>query len=372
MGNIPLPFGIPSEFIKTPHTLDKKKLHAILQCFSIGEGNYDFHSINQGYINDTYLVLANDRPYYILQRINHLVFKDVEGLMGNIKMALELLSDKDYERIDLVKTIQGNSYCKNREGEYWRLMSYIDQSLAYNITTDSNIAYEAGRILGKFHQLLQNAPVNDFAETIPRFHDLVLRKEQLENALARATPDKLIIAEGAIAFAKATFPKLRELQQAQLPVRVCHNDTKLNNILFSKKSHKSLCFIDLDTLMKGYFYYDFGDAVRTVANTALEDERDLGKIMFDKNLFEKFISGLHQSGLSLTAQELYLLPLGVVFMPFIHGLRALTDYLNNNIYYKVSYETQNLDRCLSLFDFAEKSLAELPYMKSVINVSYGE
>lgn len=347
--------------------MDTQKLHAILNCFCVGKGDYDFRPINQGYINDTYLVLANSRPCYILQRVNHLVFKDIEGLMGNIRMALELLSDVDYEPIDLVGTPQGDPYCKTPEGEYWRLMSYIDQSFAYDITTDGKIAFEAGRILGKFHQLLQGAPVNDFADTIPRFHDLGLRKEQMENALAGAAPDKLIVAEGAIAFAKATFPKLRELQQARLPVRVCHNDTKLNNILFSKKSHKSLCFIDLDTLMKGYFYYDFGDAVRTVANTALEDERDLGKIAFDKGLFEKFVNGLGQSGLSLTSEELDLLPLGAVFMPFIHGLRALTDYLNNNIYYKVFYETQNLDRCLSLFDFAQKALVELPYMKSVID-----
>ena len=347
--------------------MDTQKLQAILNCFYIGDEDYDFRPINQGYINDTYLVLANGRPYYILQRVNHLVFKDIEGLMGNIQMALELLSDVDYERIDLVGTTLGKPYCKTPEGEYWRLMSYIDQSLAYNITRDGKIAFEAGRILGKFHQLLQNAPVNDFAETIPRFHDLGLRKEQLENALAGAAPDKLRVAEGAITFAKATFPKLRGLQQARLPVRICHNDTKLNNILFSKKNHRSLCFIDLDTLMKGYFYYDFGDAVRTVANTALEDEQDLGKIAFDKGLFKKFVSGLSESGLSLTAEELGLLPLGAVFMPFIHGLRALTDYLNNNIYYKVFYETQNLDRCLSLFDFAEKALAEVPYMKSVIN-----
>ncbi len=350
--------------------MDTTKLLATLNCFSVGEGNYRFQPIIQGYINDTYLVLGNDSPCYILQRINHLVFKDIKGLMGNIRMALDLLSDSGYEYIDLVKTVTGNTYCEVPGEGYWRLMSYIDQSFTTDITTDQNIAFEAGRILGKFHQLLQNAEVTDFVDTIPRFHDLALRKEQLERALADATPDKLKVAERAIAFAKATFPKLKDLQQTQLPLRVCHNDTKLNNILFSKKSHKALCFIDLDTLMKGYFYFDFGDAVRTVANTALEDERDLGKIMFDKRLFGKFVEGLHHSGLSMTDDELDLLPLGAVFMPFIHGLRALTDYLNNNIYYKVFYETQNLDRSLSLFDFAGKTLAEVPYMKSVIDKGF--
>ncbi len=290
--------------------------------------------------------------------------------MGNIQIALELLSDPGYEHIELVKTTDGKPYHKGSEAEYWRLMSYIDQSYTSDITTDRNIAFEAGRILGKFHQLLQNAPVNDFVDSIPRFHDLGLRKDQLEKALVEADSDKLIVAEKAIAFAKATFSKLQELQKTQLPLRVCHNDTKLNNILFSKKNHKALCLIDLDTLMKGYFYYDFGDAVRTVANTALEDERDLEKIKFEKRLFEKFVEGLHQSGLALVDDELDMLPLGAVFMPFIHGLRALTDYLNNNIYYKVFYETQNLDRCLSLFDFAGKTLAQVPYMKSVIDKNF--
>lgn len=350
--------------------MDTSKLHATLKCFSVEESDYRFQPIIQGYINDTYLVLGNDRPCYILQRINHLVFKDIKGLMGNIQMALDLLSDPGYEHIELVKTLNGKNYCEIRDEGYWRLISYIDQSYASDITTDGNIAFEAGRILGKFHQLLKNAPVNDFVDTIPRFHDLGLRKDQLEKALAEAAPEKLKVAEKAIAFAKATLPKLRELQQTQLPIRVCHNDTKLNNILFSKKNHKALCLIDLDTLMKGYFYFDFGDAVRTVANTALEDERDLGKIMFEKGLFEKFVEGLHQSGLSMTDDELALLPLGAVFMPFIHGLRALTDYLNNNIYYKVFYETQNLDRCLSLFDFAGKTLAEVPYMKTVIDKNF--
>ena len=152
----------------------------------------------------------------------------------------------------------------------------------------------------------------------------------------------------------------------KLPVRLCHNDTKLNNILFSKTNNKALCLIDLDTLMKGYFFYDFGDAARTIANTAAEDEKDLNKITFNKELFSAFIDGLKNSTRFLSASELKTLPLGVVFMPFIHGLRALTDYLNGNIYYQVAYENQNLDRCLSLFNFAEKAYAEIDFISKEI------
>lgn len=346
--------------------LEETELNALLEHFSLEKKSYSLKSINDGYINDTYLVLDGDVPTYILQRINHEVFKDVEGLMGNIENGLEHLNDTDYSPIKLVRTKLGKTFFEYTGKGYWRLMTFIDQSTTYNTTTDRKIAYEAGRIIGKFHSLLQNAQVSDFVDTIPRFHDLQLRKTQFEKAVASSKKEKLITACSAIDFAKKTFPKLENPRQLELPIRICHNDTKLNNILFSEKDTKGLCLIDLDTLMKGYFYYDFGDAVRTIANTAKEDEREHGKITFEKELFEAFVDGLGTNASFLTQKEIQSLHLGVVFMPFIHGLRALTDYLEDNKYYKASYENQNLDRCLSLFDFTEKALAELDDIKTVL------
>ena len=322
-------------------------------------------TLHNGYINDTYLVMEGRQPRYILQRVNHNVFKDIDGLMGNIAHALDGLSDPGYERIELIRTASGTTYLEDPNG-YWRLMTYIDESTAHNTTTDPKIAFEAGRIIGKFHQLLNGAVLEDYVDTIPRFHDLSLRKAQFEEARSKAQTGKKETAHNAIVFAETTLNKLEALSTAPMPLRICHNDTKLNNILFSKKDHKALCLIDLDTLMKGYFYYDFGDAVRTIANTAPEDEQDHSKITFEKSLFESFIDGLAYNDPFLTSEEIKALPLGAVFMPFIHGLRALTDYLNNNIYYKVAYENQNLDRCLSLFHFTQKTLDELPYMEKVV------
>ena len=345
-------------------------LNIIMKCFSVIGNTFQFTPINNGFINDTYMVLDHDDPKYILQRINRNVFEDIDGLMSNIHNALLKLESTDYQKIELIQTILGKSYHEDQQG-YWRLMSFINNSTAYNTTTDQNIAFEAGRIIGKFHQLLENVKSDDYVDTIPDFHNLKLREDQFTVALSKADADKKDIAKNAILFAQDLFVKLKALNTAELPVRICHNDTKLNNILFSKESMKALCLIDLDTLMKGYFYYDFGDAVRTIVNTAPEDERELHKITFDRGLFNAFVDGIAANGPFLSKEEIHTLFLGAVFMPFIHGLRALTDYFNNNIYYKVAYESQNLDRCISLFDFTQKALNEMDYMQRVIQKKLG-
>ncbi len=341
-------------------------LKTLLENFAIAQGYYRFEPIEQGYINDTYLVLENEQPLYILQRINNEVFPNVAAVMGNIKKALPYLTDTGYTKVALIPTISGETYCKLEHKASWRLMGYVPNSIAHDNAKNPAMAYEAGKILGKFHSLLMPAPTEQFMDTIPRFHDLQLRAEQFEEAIGRASREKLLEAEIAISFAKKTLPIFSKLASLELPVRICHNDTKLNNILFSKESNRALCFIDLDTLMKGYFYYDFGDLVRTIANTAKEDEKEHQKISFDKGLFEAFLDGLATNGPFLTHEELKSLSLGSVAMPFIHGLRALTDYLNNNQYFKVSYPNQNLDRSLSLFDFSKKALNDFTYIQEMV------
>ena len=344
------------------------ELNALLGHFAIPKKQYGFRPLTDGYINDTFLVKEGHTPLYILQRVNHLVFPNVAGLMGNVQKALGQLQAPDYQNIILVATVDGQFYYRKEAPElgFWRLMTYIDGSTAYNTTRNPNIAKEAGRIIGKFHLLLQPTNRSDYVDTIPRFHDLSLRKNQFNTAFAQASHDKLEIAKNAIQFANETLVKLESMQLEGLPIRICHNDTKLNNILFSKETDKALCLIDLDTLMRGHFHFDFGDAVRTIVNTAPEDEQDHQKITFERDLFNAFVEGLAANGPFLTETEIKALPLGAVLMPFLHGIRALTDYLNNNIYYKVAYENQNLDRCLSLFDFTKKALAQENFMEQLL------
>lgn len=343
-----------------------KDLKTLLENFAIAQGDYCFEPIEQGYINDTYLVLKKKEPLYILQRINTEVFPNVTAVMDNISRALSYLRDSDYTKIVLVPTISGETYCKLDFKTYWRLMEYVPNSTAYNNAKNPSMAFEAGRILGKFHALLMPAQTGQFVDTIPKFHNLSFRWQQFQEALKNAVSKRRDKADSAISFAEKIMPTLMELSTHEMPLRICHNDTKLNNILFSKTTNKALCFIDLDTLMKGHFYYDFGDLVRTIANTAKEDEKEHHKISFDKQLFEVFLDGLASNGHFLTQDELKSLPLGTVLMPFIHGLRALTDYLNNDKYYTVSYADQNLDRSLSLFDFSKKALNELSYIEEIV------
>lgn len=337
----------------------------IVQEFNLSGNQIQWTPLTAGLINDTYLITDEKNKQFILQKINHNVFTNASILMDNIGYALPLLTAEDYDKITFVDTKKGDNYLQ-QNGTFWRLMTFIPNSTTYNTTTNTNIAFEAGRIVGKFHSLLASIDIALFQDTLPKFHNLSHRTQEFELAFKNTDNQKLKIAEIAIQKAHYFLKELNHLDNEKLPIRICHNDTKLNNILFSKTTNKALCLIDLDTIMKGCFYYDFGDAIRTVVNTAPEDEKDHEQIIFDEKLFMSFVDGLAINPKFLTDVEKESLPLGAVFMPFIHGLRALTDYLNNNIYYKVSYENQNLDRCLSLFDFAEKALQKKTFMATYI------
>ncbi|MFC4096136.1 phosphotransferase enzyme family protein [Euzebyella saccharophila] len=344
------------------------QLNQLLTHFSVAKKTYSFSPLTDGFINDTFLVLDGNDPLYILQRINHKVFTNINGLMNNIHDAFEHLNDTDYQKITLVPSLEGQSYYTNKGAEpsYWRVMTYIKDSTAHNTTKNTDVAFEAGKIIAKFNILLEKAEANNYVDTIPQFHDLQLRENQFNVALAQASKEKLKIAEEAITFSNEVLNLLHEVNLNHLPIRVCHNDTKLNNILFSKSTNKALCLIDLDTLMRGKFLFDFGDAVRTIVNTAPEDEQNHEKITFEKELFEAFISGLAANGPFLSKEEIETLHWGAILMPFLHGIRALTDYLNGNIYYKVAYENQNYDRSLSLFNFTKKALAQTSFMQKII------
>jgi len=346
--------------------MDILHLKHILNQFKIDIENVSFQKITTGYINDTYLVLKSEKPLYVLQCINNNVFKHVEALIQNLELALAKLQSNEYKTISLLTTVDGKSFYK-QNNNYWRLITFIEGSTTFNTTTNPKIAFEAGRIIGEFHNLLQDESVQNFTDTIPNFNNLPFRITEFKKVNYKASETRKEIATNDINFALKTFPKFDCFHKAKLPIRVCHNDTKLNNILFSN-TNEALCLIDLDTIMKGYFHYDFGDAVRTIANTGNEDEKDFSKITFNTTLFEAFVDGLSKNVSFLTNKEIELLPIATALMPFMHGLRALTDYLNGNVYYKVIYKNQNLDRCKSLFHFTKLALQHQDYIKKVIEV----
>lgn len=338
-------------------------ISTVLDQFNIDTKDVDISTISQGYINDTFVVQTTNNKY-ILQRINTEVFKQVEALQANIDLAVLKLSHSEYIKIDFLKTCYNTTLCEV-EGSYWRMMTYIENSRTFNTTNDKNIAFEAGKIIGLFHKLLENESVDAYVDTIDNFHHLPKRLLQFEQALLSTSKLRKDQAWDIIEFIKQNSTVFDEVYSGNLSVRVCHNDTKLNNILFS--TNNALCLIDLDTIMKGFFLYDFGDAIRTLANPAVEDERDLSLITFEMSMVTAFLEGLNESRLKLTIEEKNCLSLGASLMPFLHGIRALTDYLNGNIYYKVSYPEQNLDRAKSLLHFAQLAINNRSELQDLIN-----
>lgn len=349
--------------------MDDLALKFILSQFKITLNDVSIKPINQGYINDTYLVDNNNKTEYILQRVNANVFKNIDVLHQNFYKVLLSLKGNNYQEISLIPT-HNNSLAYVQNGNYWRMLTYINNSDAFDFTKDPKIANEAGKILGKFHILLSNENPDDFKDIIKNLNHLPSKISEFESALFHTSVKRKETAENLITFAIDNKHRFNAFYKANLSLRICHNDTKLNNMLFDKTSKRGLCFIDLDTIMKGHFHYDFGDAIRTVVSESNEDEKTLEKIKFNKTLFENFIKGLAPYSSILTPKEIEFLPISCALMPFMHGLRALTDYLNGNIYYKVSYENQNLDRCNSLFEFTRLALLNQEFIIKIITEQF--
>lgn len=345
-----------------------EKAQHLLEAFQITTKNISITPIHQGFINDTFLVAIHNETRYILQQVNTKVFKNYQGLHHNLEKALSQLQAKDYAAINLIKTKSNKPYAIV-DHTVWRLQTYIKDSVAHNFATNTTQAFEAGRILGRFHALLGQENLEQYTVTIPNFNHLPFRVEEFETALKTAPKERLDFAKKAIDFAVLNLPKLLEFYKVDLPLRLCHNDTKLNNFLFNSKD-EGLCLIDLDTIMPGYFHYDFGDALRTITSETLEGELELTNIRCNLHYLEAFVKGLKASDLSLSSAEINCLPIAVSLMPFMHGLRGLTDYLNGNIYYKVSYDTQNLERCLSLFHVADLAIQNQEAIQAIIEAYF--
>ena len=351
--------------------MDRNKALSALEHFEIEHTQYELYPINQGFINDTFRVSSRGTNLFVLQRLNTSVFPKALTLMNNLGKLLPILQGNAYHSLQLFQTESGENFHIDTHGDYWRLLSYIPDSKTFNTTRDKAIAFETGRILGEFHTLLQGIPLTHFEDTLPNFHNLEKRLEEFEVALKNASRERLKKAAKIILTVQENLIRSTIDPTIEVPLRICHNDTKLNNILFSKTTGKALCLIDLDTVMQGYFHYDFGDAVRTVVNTAPEDEPNLDIISFDLELFEAMVQGIKKSGLVLSSVEKTLLAYGPVLMPFLHGLRALTDYLNNDIYYKVALPEQNLKRSNSLVAFSQKAFEKKAAMVQIIEKILG-
>ena len=330
----------------------------ILRQFELDFPPSSVSSYGQGHINRTYLVETSGNERYILQGINKTVFPRPEELMENIVKVTLYLKDMieksggnpDRETLTLVPALDGKSFFKDEEGEYYRVYRFIEDAVTLNAVGQLMDFYESGIAFGRFQSMLRDFPAETLHCVIPDFHNTAKRFLALEKAVELDMCGRKEEVKKEIDFIwerRQEMSLLEDMQKAgALPLRVTHNDTKLNNVMLDKKSHKALCVIDLDTVMPGLSVHDFGDAIRFGANTAAEDERDLQKVSLSLELYDIYKKGFLQGceG-SLTKDELRMLPMGAKMMTLECGMRFLTDYLSGDTYFKVAREKHNLDRC---------------------------
>jgi len=307
-------------------------------------------SLTSGHINDTYWV-KTQKDSYVLQKINHLVFPNIPELMNNKVKVHQHLAQKETFRLSLLHfypTQDRQYFHQDDKGNYWSMMNYIPDSQVLDKTKNPEQAYEAGKAFGHFIAHLDDFNASKLYEIIPDFHKMSFRFKQFDEALKIASKERKEQAKEWIEQVLSNRKKMHQLEElyekGEIPMRVTHNDTKLSNILFNSKN-KAIAVIDWDTLMPGIVHYDFGDSIRSICSTATEDETDLEKVQFNKAFYESYKKGfLKELGNILCVKEIELLPIAAETITFIMGLRFLTDYLNNDIYYKIKYTMHNLDR----------------------------
>lgn len=318
-----------------------------------------------GHINDTYAVtcsLAGGSVRFILQRLNPVVFPDRAGLMRNMiavtgflrKAVIRDGGDPERECLRLIPLKDGSPYLTDESGDVWRATQFIENTDAYLVAESPEMFASAGEAFGKFMARLGGFDASSLFEVIPRFHDTPDRYARFLASLERNAAGRMDEAKDEIAFVRARGEGCSvitdALERGEVPVRVTHNDTKLNNVLIDTVTKEAVCVIDLDTVMPGSMLYDFGDAVRVGCSTAKEDERDLSLVDFDLGLFRAFTEGyLAGAGRSVTAAELGLLPDAARLMTFECGMRFLTDFLDGDTYFKTAYPEHNLVRARTQF-----------------------
>ena len=327
------------------------ELKEILDMFRFDSCPVSCRRHGHGHINKTYLVVTESSKRYILQKINHHVFKNVPRMMDNVIAVTEHLHKKatDPNRVlHLIPTVTGDMYLQHSDGSFWRLYDFIENSVCLDAAETPNDFYESAVAFGRFQEMLSSFPADTLHEIIPNFHNTIDRYRKFHNSISADSVGRCAGVREELKFyldrEQLGGTLQRMLDNGEIPLRVTHNDTKLNNVLFDKNTRKGRCVIDLDTVMPGLSVYDFGDSIRFGAATAAEDEQDLSKMKMDLHLFQVYTQGFLDAAPSLTAQEVKMLPMGALIMTLECGLRFLTDYIDGDLYFRVAYPEHNLVR----------------------------
>lgn len=355
------------------------------------QGQYvDYRVFGSGHINTTYIVRYGlpdgTVQEYIVQKINHNVFKNIDSLMENIFSVTSFLrkkikaygGDEDRETLHFIKTRDGRKYFTDAEGDYYRAYIFVRNSISFDAVDSPELFKKSGIAFGKFQRLLADFPADTLTETIPNFHNTAWRYErEFLPAVSQDIVHRAADVQAEIAFVQkreADMHRLSDLAQAgSLPLRVTHNDTKLNNVIFDADSEDAICVIDLDTVMPGLAHFDFGDSIRFGANTAAEDEADLSKVSLNLDYFKAYAEGfLSEAGESLNACEIDNLAFAAKLMTLECGMRFLTDYLNGDTYFKTKYPEHNLVRARNQFALVADMEEKMGQMEKMISAIISE
>ena len=345
-----------------------REIKNITSAFVLEDNLTECVPYGSGHINDTYRLTYGTGKHYILQKMNKSIFTKPIELMENVsgvtawlkKKIQENGGDVDRETLNLVMTKDGLPYYVDEDGEYWRVYLFIEDATCYDMVKDEEDFYQSAVAFGHFQRLLADYPAETLHETIVNFHNTVDRLDKFKTAVEKDVCHRAADVEKEIQFVLDRTELAHVLcdmqNQGKLPLRVTHNDTKLNNIMIDNATGKAICVIDLDTVMPGLSVNDFGDSIRFGASTGAEDEKDLTKV--------SFIEGC---GGALTETELDMLPMGAILMTFECGMRFLTDYLEGDHYFKIHREGHNLDRCRTQFKLVKDMEEKLSRMKEIVN-----
>lgn len=335
-----------------------------------------------GHIHDTYRIVTAepDKDDYILQKLNNKVFRNIPQLQSNIERVTGHLqnklreikgSDLKRETLTLIPSKDGKSWITGDDGSFWRMYIFINGHRSYNIVDNPSKAFEGGKAIGRFQAMLADLKGEPLFDTIPYFHDIEKRLETFERTLLS---DPVRRAEKALEETGFVLKRAEEMKiilrlgrEGKIPVRITHNDTKFNNILLDRND-KALCVIDLDTVMPGYVHYDFGDAIRTAANIAAEDEEELSKVKMDIGLFEAYANGyLSETRETLNDVEKEYLPFAPRLITYTIALRFLTDFIDGDHYFKINHENHNLQRARAQLRLVESMESQYGEMKRIIS-----
>jgi hypothetical protein len=356
-------------------------LTAIVAEFRIEGTVESVNPIGSGHINDSYLVTTKptDAQDYLLQRINHGIFRDVPGLTENILkvsrhlVAKILCNSSGFDNFQVLRPIatrKGNYFFRDQKGNYWRLYNFIAGSRSFDIVETPELAFEGGKAFGIFHYLTADMDITSLIETLPDFHNIDTRLKTFRDTVNRDPEGRTGELQQEIGFVESRAEEMHTIlnlgRSGAIPVRVTHNDTKFNNVLFDGQN-RAVCVVDLDTVMPGYVLYDFGDAIRTGASTGAEDEQDLSQVGIDLTLFESYTRGyLSIAGKFLNPSELDHLAFSARFMTYIIGLRFLTDHIDGDHYYRIHHPGHNLQRARAQFRLVESMEERFSEMQRIV------